>query len=76
MPDADDAGFDHGTIEDGSVLESIKRQQEAKKEGFTDKLKFWDETRPRQEDYDMQLQVGWDYCGLHRLTKQAARRCS
>ena len=39
------------------MLESIKREQEAKKEGFVDKLKFWEETRPREEDYDMQLQV-------------------
>ena len=35
----------------------LQAKQEAKKEGFVDKLKFWEETRPRQEDYDLQLQV-------------------
>ena len=66
MPDPDDAGFDHGTIEDASVLESVKREQEAKKEGFVDKLKFWEETRPRQEDYDLQLQVRTKLDDYHR----------
>ena len=65
VPDPDDAGFDHGTIEDASVLESVKRVQEAKKEGFVDKLKFWEETRPRQEDYDLQLQVRKICTSLH-----------
>ena len=40
--------------------------EEAKKEGFVDKLKFWEETRPRQEDYDLQLQVRTKLDDYHR----------
>lgn len=39
------------------MLGRVKKTQEAKTEGFMERLKFWDETRPRQEDYDMQLRV-------------------
>lgn len=57
-----DAGFDHATIEEAeeakSVLAKLEARQEARKEGFLDKLKFWESTRPHREDVDAQLEVG------------------
>ncbi len=58
----EDPTFDHGTMEEAeekrSTLERLKKQSTAKQEGFLDKLKFWESSRPTPEEADEQLKVG------------------
>lgn len=40
-----------------SVLERLKRENEENRQGFKDKMKFWEATKPRMEDMDQQIKV-------------------
>ena len=52
------AGGGGATYDDSrSVLERLKRESESRNEAFSDKVRVWDATRPRQEDIDEQLKV-------------------
>ena len=44
--EANDAGFDKGTIEERSVIEELKRSGEIRQQSFFDKIKFWNTTTP------------------------------
>ena len=57
-PDLLDPTFDHLTEEERLlILDRLKRQQDEKREGFEGKMRHWDSSRTKQEDYDEQMKV-------------------
>ncbi len=59
-PDLLDPSFDlaeAGEEDRRTVLERLRRAQEAKGTEFEDKMKLWDQARHRQEEYDEQIKV-------------------
>ncbi len=58
-PDLLDPSFDlaQGEEERRTVLERLRRQQESRQAGFDEKMKLWESSRNREEEYDEQLKV-------------------
>ncbi len=50
-------GDDYEVDFDDSAMEKLKKRDEARKERFGDKLKFWASTRPQPEDIEQQIRV-------------------
>ncbi len=44
--EADDVGFDKGTIEERSIIDELKKSGEVRQQGFLDRLKFWQTSAP------------------------------
>jgi hypothetical protein len=48
--EADDVGFDKGTIEERSIIDQLKKSGEDRQQGFFDRLKFWQTHDPTRVD--------------------------
>ncbi len=60
QPELLDPSFDLAVAEGEdreAVIERLKRQQEAKRAAFDEKMRYWESIRPKQDIYDEQLRV-------------------
>lgn len=73
-PEYLDPTFDlaaEGNEDRETVLERLKRQQESKQDGFTEKIKYWESARTKQQDaYDDQLKVS-QFDRISRCSRQS-----
>jgi hypothetical protein len=44
--EADDVGFDKGTIEERSIIDELKKSGEIRQQSFFERLKFWQDSNP------------------------------